>query len=117
MPECLREAYSAGIEAGAIRSMQNKLMAAEPQNQAGALLLGDSYNMRHPLTGGGMTVALNDVALLCDMLQACRSPIFIFALSSRFPFPFNHSISSFAQPKSDSERARWPLNDHCLIID
>ena len=25
--------------------------------------------MRHPLTGGGMTVALSDTKLLCDMLQ------------------------------------------------
>lgn len=24
---------------------------------------------RHPLTGGGMTVALSDTKLLCDMLQ------------------------------------------------
>ena len=34
----------------------------------GVLLLGDSWNMRHPLTGGGMTVAFNDVVLLRDML-------------------------------------------------
>jgi len=33
------------------------------------LLLGDSFNMRHPLTGGGMTVALSDTKLLADMLQ------------------------------------------------
>lgn len=33
----------------------------------GAILLGDAWNMRHPLTGGGMTVALNDVVLLRDM--------------------------------------------------
>jgi 2-polyprenyl-6-methoxyphenol hydroxylase-like FAD-dependent oxidoreductase len=36
---------------------------------AGALLLGDAFNMRHPLTGGGMTVALSDCKLLCDMLR------------------------------------------------
>lgn len=36
---------------------------------AGALLLGDAFNMRHPLTGGGMTVALSDTRLLCEMLQ------------------------------------------------
>ena len=34
----------------------------------GVFLLGDSWNMRHPLTGGGMTVALNDVVLLAQML-------------------------------------------------
>ena len=34
----------------------------------GVILVGDSWNMRHPLTGGGMTVALDDVALLSGML-------------------------------------------------
>jgi len=34
----------------------------------GVFLLGDSWNMRHPLTGGGMAVALNDVVLLAQML-------------------------------------------------
>lgn len=49
--------------------MQNKQMASAPICQPGALLLGDAFNMRHPLTGGGMTVALSDTKLLCDMLQ------------------------------------------------
>ena len=40
-----------------------------PIPPTGALLLGDSFNMRHPLTGGGMTVALSDCKLLCDLLQ------------------------------------------------
>lgn len=33
------------------------------------LLLGDAYNMRHPLTGGGMSVALNDVCIWRDLLK------------------------------------------------
>ncbi len=48
---------------------QNKLMPAAPLHQPGALLLGDAFNMRHPLTGGGMTVALSDCCLLADMLR------------------------------------------------
>lgn len=36
---------------------------------AGVLLLGDAYNMRHPLTGGGMSVALNDVCIWRDLLK------------------------------------------------
>lgn len=56
-----------------IRAMQNKLMAAAPLHTPGALLLGDSFNMRHPLTGGGMTVALGDAALLLSMLEALPS--------------------------------------------
>lgn len=34
----------------------------------GIILLGDAWNMRHPLTGGGMTVALNDVVILSKLL-------------------------------------------------
>jgi squalene monooxygenase len=37
-------------------------------SKEGAILIGDSWNMRHPLTGGGMTVALNDVVLLRNLL-------------------------------------------------
>lgn len=36
---------------------------------SGVLLLGDAYNMRHPLTGGGMSVALNDVRIWRSLLQ------------------------------------------------
>jgi len=38
-------------------------------SKAGVILIGDAWNMRHPLTGGGMTVALNDVVLLCSLLE------------------------------------------------
>ena len=38
------------------------------QTREGAFLLGDSWNMRHPLTGGGMTCAFNDVVILRDLL-------------------------------------------------
>lgn len=34
----------------------------------GVFLLGDSWNMRHPLMGGGMTVAFNDVVMLKELL-------------------------------------------------
>ncbi|KAF5345161.1 hypothetical protein D9758_009649 [Tetrapyrgos nigripes] len=35
-------------------------------------LLGDAWNMRHPLTGGGMTVAFNDVVVLRDLFEDVR---------------------------------------------
>ncbi len=37
-----------GIEGGHV---QNKSMPAAPLHRPGALLLGDAFNMRHPLTG------------------------------------------------------------------
>jgi squalene monooxygenase len=50
--------------------MPCKQLAAAPSKLAGAVLLGDSWNMRHPLTGGGMTVALRDV----EALRAALAP-------------------------------------------
>lgn len=44
-------------------------MPATPQPTPGALLMGDAFNMRHPLTGGGMTVALSDIVVLRDLLR------------------------------------------------
>lgn len=48
-----------------LRSMPNPFFPAPPQGRGytreGVVLLGDSWNQRHPLTGGGMTVGLSDV--------------------------------------------------------
>ena len=55
-----------------MRSMPNSWLPATPQHRLplleGCLLAGDALNMRHPLTGGGMTVALGDVVLLTGLL-------------------------------------------------
>lgn len=54
--------------------MPNSFLPAAEQGghhtKEGVILLGDSWNMRHPLTGGGMTVAFNDVVLLRDLLAS-----------------------------------------------
>ncbi|POI32351.1 hypothetical protein CIB84_003897 [Bambusicola thoracicus] len=44
------------------------LESIHPQ-MPGVLLLGDAYNIRHPLTGGGMSVVLNDVKIWRSLLQ------------------------------------------------
>lgn len=49
--------------------MPNSYMPAEPIPTPGALLMGDAFNMRHPLTGGGVTVALSDIVVLRDLLK------------------------------------------------
>ncbi|KAA8549891.1 hypothetical protein F0562_001575 [Nyssa sinensis] len=48
-------------------------MPAAPYPTPGALLLGDAFNMRHPLTGGGMTVALSDIVVLRELLRPLRN--------------------------------------------
>lgn len=51
VPRQMRAAFLEAVADGRIRSMQNKLMPAAPIHRPGALLLGDAFNMRHPLTG------------------------------------------------------------------
>lgn len=49
--------------------MPNRSMPACSYPKPGAILIGDAFNMRHPLTGGGMTVAFSDIVLLRDLLR------------------------------------------------
>ncbi|KAI9187166.1 hypothetical protein LWI28_025092 [Acer negundo] len=72
IPSELLSAFMVAIEKGHIRTMTNRSMPATPQPSPGALLLGDAFNMRHPLTGGGMTVALSDIVVLRDLLRPLR---------------------------------------------
>ena len=53
--------------------MPNRSMPAAPHPTPGALLMGDAFNMRHPLTGGGMTVALSDIVVLHNLLKPLRN--------------------------------------------
>lgn len=69
VPPELHDAFIAAIEKGNIRTMPNRSMPADPHPTPGALLMGDAFNMRHPLTGGGMTVALSDICVLRDLLK------------------------------------------------
>ena len=63
------EPFKAGVECGRMRSMPCSFLPAAPKETPGVLILGDAYNMRHPLTGGGMSVALNDIVIWRGLLQ------------------------------------------------
>ncbi|KAJ9175050.1 hypothetical protein P3X46_013636 [Hevea brasiliensis] len=69
IPPGLFDAFIAAIDKGNIRTMPNRSMPASPHPTPGALLLGDAFNMRHPLTGGGMTVALSDIVVIRNLLR------------------------------------------------
>ena len=70
VPPELHSAFISAIEKrNNIRTMQNRTMPAAPHATPGALLIGDAFNMRHPITGGGMTVALSDVVVVRDLLR------------------------------------------------
>ena len=68
MPESIQPSFYNAVKEGKFKVMPNHLIPARPRNISGAVLIGDSLNMRHPLTGGGMTVALSDVRHLSDRL-------------------------------------------------
>lgn len=72
LPTDLHDAVLIALKEDRLRRMPNSFLPPVEQGnrhmKEGVLLLGDSWNMRHPLTGGGMTVALNDVVILRDLL-------------------------------------------------
>ncbi|KAH9972758.1 squalene epoxidase-domain-containing protein [Lactifluus volemus] len=74
LPEPLHAAIHRAFTKDRLRRMPNSFLPSVeqggPHNREGVILLGDAWNMRHPLTGGGMTVALSDVVLLAPMIVA-----------------------------------------------
>ncbi|ABN65194.2 squalene epoxidase(monooxygenase), erosterol biosynthesis [Scheffersomyces stipitis CBS 6054] len=72
LPEETKPAFEIALEGGKYRVMPNQYLPARRQGSSqhkGLVMLGDSLNMRHPLTGGGMTVGLNDAVLLAKLLH------------------------------------------------
>jgi len=60
----MRESFLEAVSSGQVRSMPNNFLPPAPVDRRGVMCLGDALNMRHPLTGGGMTVAFNDVLIV-----------------------------------------------------
>ncbi|KAF9621517.1 hypothetical protein IFM89_022535 [Coptis chinensis] len=73
VPPELYDSFISAIDKGHIKTMPNRSMPAAPHPTPGALLMGDAFNMRHPLTGGGMTVALSDIVVLQNLLKPLRN--------------------------------------------
>lgn len=60
LPESVQPYFQAAVKSQNPIIMPNKKYPPQSFKVARAALLGDAWNMRHPLTGGGMTVALKD---------------------------------------------------------
>lgn len=67
--DILRESFLDAVVNGSVRRMPNSFLAAVPNIRRGALCLGDALNMRHPLTGGGMTVAFSDIVIWRELMK------------------------------------------------
>lgn len=84
LPESVKPSFDAALQrvenppkdgkATPLRSMPNSFLPSTANKVRGLCILGDAHNMRHPLTGGGMTVALNDVLLLSRLLSPEEVP-------------------------------------------
>ncbi|EAU31524.1 hypothetical protein ATEG_08351 [Aspergillus terreus NIH2624] len=74
LPESVRPAFLAALDKGGLRSMPNSYLPSATNKTPGLAILGDALNMRHPLTGGGMTVAFNDVVVLRNLLSPEQVP-------------------------------------------
>ncbi|KAJ7102392.1 squalene epoxidase-domain-containing protein [Mycena belliarum] len=72
LPSSVQLPMQIALEKDRLRRMPNSYLPSTPQGtkKPGVILIGDSWNMRHPLTGGGMTVALNDVVILQSLLAS-----------------------------------------------
>ena len=68
LPREVQPSFAAALDEGKLRSMPNSWLPPSSNRKPGLIIVGDAMNMRHPLTGGGMTVALNDVLLLRTLL-------------------------------------------------
>ena len=74
LPDCVQPSFERALNEGKLRSMPNSFLPPTVNRFPGMVMLGDAMNMRHPLTGGGMTVAFNDVVLLKDLLGPEKVP-------------------------------------------
>lgn len=66
----IRKPFEEALQNKRIRSMPNSFLPPSNYFKPGVLLLGDAFNMRHPLTGAGMSVALKDVLIWRELLQS-----------------------------------------------
>lgn len=69
IPDHLKESFLEACQNARLRTMPASFLPPSSVNKRGVLLLGDAYNLRHPLTGGGMTVALKDIKIWRQLLK------------------------------------------------
>ena len=69
VPKKLVPAFEKAIEKGEFQSMPNHRLSANPIRKKGVVMIGDTLNMRHPLTGGGMTVAFHDIRMFSNLMK------------------------------------------------
>jgi squalene monooxygenase len=72
IPTSAKEAFVTAVNEGDFKIFPNHRLPAKPIKKAGVVLFGDALNMRHPLTGGGMTAVFSDVVTLGNNLESVK---------------------------------------------
>jgi len=68
LPKEMIDSFLKAMDEDELKVMPNHSMKGQAFRKRGAALLGDSLNMRHPLTGGGMTASFTDILCLNKQL-------------------------------------------------
>ncbi|KAK0367840.1 squalene epoxidase [Colletotrichum limetticola] len=101
LPSAVQPAFLESLKKGRLRCMPNSFLPAAPNRVPGLIIAGDALNMRHPLTGGGMTVALNDVIILTELLS-----------------PFNiPDLADNGRVLRQARKFHWRRKRHSLVIN
>ncbi|CEP10195.1 hypothetical protein [Parasitella parasitica] len=69
LPCNMRKKFMQALETERLRPMPSGFLPPAINQRNGSILLGDALNVRSPLTGGGMTVALEDVLTCRELLS------------------------------------------------
>ncbi|KAG2239599.1 hypothetical protein Bca52824_091557 [Brassica carinata] len=70
VPLKLRKTFLKGLDEGShIKITQAKRMPATLSRKKGVIVLGDAFNMRHPVIASGMMVLLSDILILSRLLK------------------------------------------------
>jgi len=69
LPEGMQQPFVTALTNDPLQVMPNHKMRAQAKPKEGVALLGDILNMRHPLTGGGMTAVFTDIITLNEQLD------------------------------------------------
>lgn len=76
LPESMQTKFLEALETEKLRAMPSGFLPPSINQRDGTIILGDALNVRSPLTGGGMTVALEDVLTCHEVLSKENVPSF-----------------------------------------
>jgi 2-polyprenyl-6-methoxyphenol hydroxylase-like FAD-dependent oxidoreductase len=69
LPKVVRPSFDRAVAAGEVEMAANYAIYTDECTVPGLALVGDACGCSHPLTAGGMTIALNDVRALREVLD------------------------------------------------